>query len=903
MHVEEVMKQSIYGYSPEPTVFLKIYFDSFYSFRNAKEFLSKNIFNNGEQIRFKFFESNFPIVLRFMNDLEITGMSYIKVKEVVEEGMLHDGTKEYRANVNNLEPLPLSGEYFHLLPLKILSFDIECCGNSNSFPEAKRDPVIQIGNTIQRFGKEEQTRTIFCLKETAPISGADVRWFDDEREMLMAWSEFITKENPDILTGYNIKGYDFPYLNERAEALQIKEFGRIGRSDALFRVVNKQQSSNNFGAFDTKEVYIDGRIVLDMLHIVRREHKLRSYSLNAVSLHFLNEQKEDVPYSSMNSLQNGDAETRRRIASYCLRDTHLPLRLLDKLNVFVNYTELSRVTHVPFEFFSTRGAAIKVLSQIYYESKHSGFVVPDLDLMREETSYEGAFVLDPVKGFYSAPIAVLDFCSLYPSIIISKNLCYSTLMTRKQFDELGGRETPTGDYFCKASLKEGLLPRLLRNLLAARKEARAALKKEKDPWMRRALDARQLALKLCANSLYGFTGSPAGQLPCIEISQSTTGFGRQMISETKELIECNFNRKNGFAFDASIVYGDTDSVMVNFVHGPDGSADPGSSLEEAFRIGPQIAQLVSRNFEEPISLAFEKVYCPFLLMNKKRYAGLIYEEPSRPKKVDMKGIEAVRRDNCELVKNVVQKCLDKILYEKDIEGAIHHVKETVRKLYLEQIDMSELVISKTFTKETYAAKQTHATLVKKLRDRGQEVGIGERIPYVIVKGDKKMLTHEKSEDPLYVIEKGLQIDREYYIEQQLSKPLYRLFEPIMEDVSILFHGEHTRKAEQSGTYNGPLNAFVKSVEECVGCGKRGCIICTSCRPEFGQHYTKAAEKFNEKAKEFNECWVECQQCQGSVINEVLCVNRICPIWYKRMKIKKEIGPLHSRLQRLRELSW
>lgn len=912
--VQTVSKQSIYGYSSSTSSFLKLLFNTPQCFRHAKEFLENGILFDGIRIRFKTFESNFPFVLRFMNDMDITGMSYIRVESSNEITAPGETTREFVSSISFLKPEPLVGEYLRLLPLKILSFDIECCGAATSFPDASKDPVIQIGNTIQRFGEETQTRVIFCLKQTAPIPGSEVRWFEEEHELLSAWREFFLKENPDVITGYNIKGFDFPYILDRAEILNLKGFGLLGRSRRVSRVINRQQSSSAFGSFDARDISIDGRIIFDVLHIVRREYKLRSYSLNAVSYHFLKEQKEDVPYSSMSALQNGDPESRRRIASYCLRDTHLPLRLLDKLNILVNYTELSRVTCVPIDFFSTRGAAIKVLAQIYKEAGKYGYLVPDMENQVGESSFEGAFVMEPLKGFYSSPVAVLDFCSLYPSIIISKNLCYTTLLTRAQHAELGGIETPTGNYFCTAEQKEGLLPRILRNLLSTRKETRRKLRDITDPWIRRALDARQLALKICANSIYGFTGAPAGQLPCIEISQSTTGFGRQMIAKTKELIENNFNYESGYNFDAQIIYGDTDSVMINFIRKDShdaktndtkgaSAASSTSVLEEIFEVSEKIAKYVTDNFEKPIALAFEKVYYPYLLMNKKRYAGLIYSGVNKRDRIDMKGIETVRRDNCELVKNVVQTCLDKILLENDIEGAIRHVKDVVRNLYLEQIDMSQLVISKTYTKTDYATKQTHTALVEKLRERGQTVGVGDRIPYVIVKGDKKMLTHEKSEDPLYVIENGLPIDKEYYIEQQLSKPIQRIFESIIDNVSSLFHGEHTKQMEQSSVAKGPLNLFVKKRAECLGCRKPGAILCVNCREEYPKHYITALKQFNEKTKRFNECWVECQRCQGSIVDEVLCVNRICPIWYMRMKIKKEIEPLGEKLVKLQELTW
>lgn len=889
--VEKTEKTSIYGYHEEASTFFKVYFNNPSCFRAAKQMFESGLVVNGKKVQFKTFESNLPFVLRFMNDLQLSGMSYLQIKEYE---VINESPKLISTEFNFIKQLPFEGDYNKILPLSILSFDIECCSSTTSFPDASKDPVIQIGNTVSRFGEDMEIKTIFCLKETAPIPDANVHWFDKEEDLLIAWRDYFLEINPDIVIGYNIKSFDFSYLFDRAEKLKITDFGKIGRGERISKVINKQQSSKMFGTFDAKEVTIDGRLIFDLFHIIRRDHKLRSYSLNSVSVHFLDEQKEDVPPSSMYSLQNGTKETRARIASYCLKDTYLPLKIFDKLNILINYSELSRATYVPIDFFSTRGASIKVLSQIYREASLSGYLIPDYDITDEPAPYEGGFVMDPLKGFYSNPIAVLDFTSLYPSIMISKNLCYTTLLTKEQYNTIGGIQSPTNNYFCSSETKEGLLPKVLKKLLKSRSETKKLLKQETNPILRRSLDGRQYALKICANSLYGFTGATTGQLPCIEISQSTTSFGRDMISLTKKLIEENFCKNSGFSHDSQVIYGDTDSVMINFFE---------KDLNKVFEMSKIVSKFVSDQFEKPVSLEFEKVYNPYLLINKKRYAGLIYTNPTNPDKIDTKGIETVRRDNCELVKTVVESCLKKILFEKDLEGAKNIVKEIIRDLYTDKIDLSQLVISKTFTKNNYATKQAHTELAEKLKKRGVSVGIGDRIPYVIVKGDRKMAAYEKSEDPVYVLENNLPIDKEYYIEQQISKPVQRLFEPIMDNVSSLFHGEHTKVITRSVTMQGPMNMFVKTAEECVGCKKSGTILCSSCRPNFPKLFFEIQNKLNEKTMLFNSCWTECQRCQGSIVNEVLCVNRVCPIFYKRTKIKNEIGLIADKLAKLRNLSW
>ena len=258
--------------------------------------------------------------------------------------------------------------------------------------------------------------------------------------------------------------------------------------------------------------------------------------------------------------------------------------------------------------------------------------------------YEGATVIEPLRGFYDEPVTTLDFSSLYPSIMMAHNLCYSTLLAPQNASKLDSDDyirTPSGALFVKETVRKGVLPVILEELLAARKRAKADLKREKDPFKRAVLDGRQLALKISANSVYGFTGATVGKLPCLEISGSVTAFGRLMIEQTKTLVEEKYTVANGYDHDAVVIYGDTDSVMIKF-----GQDDVGASMD----LGREAADYVNTHFIRPINLEFEKVYFPYLLINKKRYAGMYWTKPETYDKMDAKGIETVRRDNSPLVK-------------------------------------------------------------------------------------------------------------------------------------------------------------------------------------------------------------------------------------------------------------
>ncbi|CAG8665710.1 3087_t:CDS:10, partial [Ambispora gerdemannii] len=617
-------------------------------------------------------------------------------------------------------------------------------------------------------------------------------------------------------------------------------------------------------------LHIEGRIQFDILQVMQRDYKLRSYTLNSVSAHFLGEQKEEVHHSIITDLQNGNSETRRRLAIYCLKDAFLPQRLMDKLMCFINYMEMARVTGIPFNYILARGQQIKVISQLFRKAFEQDLVIPSLKSENSDEPFEGATVIEPLKGYYDLPITTLDFSSLYPSIMMAHNICYTTLLDNNDITALNLKQdedyilTPVNARFVKTHRRKGVLPTILEDLLSARKKAKADLKNATDPFKRAVLDGRQLALKISANSVYGFTGATIGKLPCIEISSSVTAYGREMIEKTKQEVENHYKIINGYKHDATVIYGDTDSVMVKF--GVD-------NLEEAMKLGKEAADLVTSKFIKPINLEFEKVYFPYLLISKKRYAGLYWTNPNKWDKLDTKGIETVRRDNCLLVQNVIETCLRKILVDRDVEGAKEYTMKTISDLLQNKIDMSQLVITKALSKseDDYAGKQAHVELAGRMRkrDAGSAPTLGDRVAYVIVKSTKGAAAYERSEDPIYVLENNIPIDTKYYLDNQLSKPLMRIFEPILgEKAQHLLDGDHTRKiAVQTPTVGGLMKFAVKTAT-CLGCKtplpKNESAVCHHCTTKLGGLYHKQLDTVNKLEVQFARLWTQCQRCQGSL---------------------------------------
>ena len=725
------------------------------------------------------YDATLDFILRFMIEVDLVGCSWLTIppnKYTLATTGSKKSLLQYEVDVeaSDIVSHKPEGKWLTTAPMRRLSFDIECEGRKGVFPEPQHDSVIQIANyTWEHGSKEPVSKVIFTLKSCAAIVGAEVYSFEEERELLAAWSRFVRASDPDILTGYNIVNFDLPYLLDRAEALEVKEFPYLGRMAGRKTTMRKtRMSSSAFGTHESRSFSMDGRIVFDMLQLITREYKLRSYSLNSVSAEFLGQQKEDVHYSIISDLQKGDEQTRRRLAVYCLKDALLPVRLMDKLMSLTNYMEMARVTGIPLGWLVSRGHMIKVVSLLHKKSHVVDLVIPDMRNFGQSADggpqFEGATVIEPQKGMYYDPIATLDFASLYPSIIMAHNLCYSTLVRDEHKSRLKPEDysiSPSGACFVKKSVKKGILTNILEELLAARKQAKKDLKEATDPFLKSVLNGRQLALKISANAVYGFTGASVGKLPCMAISASTTAYGRQMIEKTKEEVEKRYK-------GANVVYGDTDSVMIKF--------GAGKSLQECMKLGEEAAEGISEIFPKPVKLEFEKCYHPYLLINKKRYAGLIWTNTKNYDKMDCKGIESVRRDNCRLVANVISSSLEILLKKQDKKMAVDMVKKVISDLLQNKIDVSLLVVSKALTKTDYENKQAHVVLAEKMkkRDPGTAPSLGDRVPYVIIKGTKNEPAYSRAEDPLYVLENNIPIDNNYYLENMLRKPLERIFEPI-----------------------------------------------------------------------------------------------------------------------------
>ena len=566
-------------------------------------------------------------------------------------------------------------------------------------------------------------------------------------------------------------------------------------------LVYKKLSSSALGDNALKILPMPGRFIFDLFHEVKKGYKLDSYKLDNVSKLYLGDNKIDMPPKEMFArFVEEDPVKLREVAEYCIKDTLLPHRLLSKLSILVNLLEMAKATWVPLCYLVERGQQIKVFSLLTKKAREMGFMVPTISWGQYSADgYEGATVLDAQKGAYYRPITALDFEGLYPSIMMAHNLCYSSMVMDSKYENIPGVTYETFGFYKFAQDVPSLLPSILLELKQFRKQAKKDMAQSTGA-LKEMYNGKQLAYKVSMNSVYGFTGASKGMLPCVQIASTVTLKGRSMIDETKAYVEKNFP-------GSKVRYGDTDSVMVEF---DVGNRTGKEAIEYSWEIGERAAEECTKLFKAPNNLELEKVYCPYFLYSKKRYAAKLWTKGKDGNMnmdyIDVKGLQLVRRDNTPHMREVCKELLDVVLESSDtgppkelaLQRAIELIEGDVpnEKLILSQ-GLSDSYKSKGFavsinSPDIKDINQAHVQVVRKMRERqpGSEPQSGDRVPYILLDtGDPKAKAFEKSEDPKYAKDNNLKVDYNYYFINKFLNPVCDLIEPLFEDPKEEIFGE------------------------------------------------------------------------------------------------------------------
>jgi DNA polymerase elongation subunit (family B) len=382
---------------------------------------------------------------------------------------------------------------------------------TKNMPSLKGDPIIQIGTTVHIYGSDKIVyRHIATLNSCDEIADAEVECFDTEEDLICGWKDLIVRLDPDIITGYNIFGFDMDYIWSRARELGKEEelavgFGRL--NDRQTTLLEQKLSSSALGDNILKYIDMDGVVAIDMFKVMQRDHKLDSYKLDNVASVFLGDHKEDLKPKDIFQKFGGTSADRRDIATYCLQDCALCNRLMHKLKVLENNVGMGNVCSVPLSYLFMRGQGVKIFSLVAKECRAKNYLIPVLkgfnpNAEDDSDGYEGAIVLEPKEGIYlEDPITVLDYSSLYPSSMIARNLSHDCFVnddtyakledqgisyltvTYDVYEGVGDKKRCVGKKECTfAQLpngEKGIIPSILQKLLTQRKNTRKKIEYER----------------------------------------------------------------------------------------------------------------------------------------------------------------------------------------------------------------------------------------------------------------------------------------------------------------------------------------------------------------------------------------------------------------------------------------
>lgn len=798
--LEKVEKFLPIGYSKEPTKLWKI------TIKNPSnvpllrdELKAKNFVKD-------VFEADILFRNRFMADKDIVGMGWYEVDGI---GVKTSIVKTEKAlTLKKIKPI----EKYENAHLKYLSIDIETYSEEFGMPDSSKDPIIIISLFFYPSFKGNNT-CVLVAKKTKNGFG-DVKMFSTEKDMLEEFLKIVEDFDPDIILGYNNTNFDLPYIEARLAANKLpKTLGRCNQKG-----INCTKLSSGC------KITIPGRIVVDVYSLIKEAvtkfgmyKGLKRFSLGDVSQLILGEGKVDVAHSEISKFWNDDGENFTKLINYSRKDAELPFRMLMEMNMLDKFFEISKVSGLVLQDVLDGGEAMRIEQLLLREFNRRGFIVPnkpdnqELNKRNEErisSGLKGGFVLSPEVGLHDKAVVYLDFKSMYPSIMIAFNICPTTLL--KEEKDVEKIVSPFGTAFVHPKIRKGVVPEIVEYLIKARDRVKKEMKNAKTEQEKKYLYAKQYAFKTVANAFYGYTGYLRARLYVLEIANTITATGRELIKRAKHIVETNTPYK--------VVYADTDSVMVKL---------DTDDVSEAFKIGNEIAKMINESIGYGLEMKVESVFKTMLILSKKRYAGWSFEENNGgyTDSIVTKGIETVRRDWCNLVSETLQETLEIILKEKDVRKALNIVKEKISDIKKGKMDINKLVITKSISKslKTYKGIQPHVELLKKMkrRDPSSAPGVGDRIGYVIVKGTGQV--SKRAEDPDYVIKHNIPIDSDYYIENQLLPPLERVFEALS-----IGKAEILGVGKQSGLVdilvNGkPESEYQEYLEEidgfvCVSCG-------------------------------------------------------------------------------------
>jgi len=654
--------------------------------------------------RYKILAADIPFIQRFYYDMNLGSAVNVVGKKVENESVFLDYTTDEVWNVEKIE----AGSSFRT-NLKILSFDLE--------------------NSIR-------THRILCLCCAIREEDKEIRYVvleGSEREIITEFIDLVIREDPDILTGYNIENYDIPYIIRRMRENGMGDTLNLGRNRGAM-------SPDKYGGWGCK-----GRVVIDAWKQVKKEKRPKRETLAYVSMNFLGIQKLDVDSSKMDLEWARDPE---KVIRYCKRDAELPILLLEKLGIIQKNIDLAQVSRLPLNDVINGRTSTLIDSILIRESDRRNIGVPLTIHSGNKESVTGGYVHKMSPGLFHW-LCVLDFKSMYPSIIIANNICFTTRSPQ------GKTVAPNGARFFGRERKEGILPGILQKLMKDRELAKEKSRNARSDDEREYYEGFQNAIKVLMNAFYGVFASNFYRFTDKSIGGAITSFARSNI--TMIINELEKER-------ITVLYSDTDSIFVQ---------SPFNALDTTTAFGRDLARRYSK---EGAVLEFEKILETFFAHGaKKRYVGKVIWP------VDgllVRGYEIRRSDSFDLLTETLEKVFSIILTPDEEEiavKALELIKEVISKTRQGDIDPEKLIISKTVQKKSHyknPERMANVQAMEKLLAMNHEFTPGMKVSYIVTNGK---ITPQEVE-PI-IDEENITItpDWDYYTER-LARALARITE-------------------------------------------------------------------------------------------------------------------------------
>eukprot|EP00667_Euglena_gracilis_P000356 EG_transcript_356 len=696
--------------------------------------------------------------------------------------------------------------------------------------------IRRVGETVFPYDLEK----VFSSKK-CPVPKRE----QTEKALLTSLMTEIQRTDPDMFVGHNFMGFDLDVLLHRLAANNIGNWSRIGKL-RLRQMPRLQTGAGGTGESTWEEkAVMSGRLVADTYLLAREYLKESSYKLLSLAVSqglegptgpITEDMVEEEAFFDVSKELNS-SEGIFKVVHWCDTKAVLSLALMYKMSIIPLTKRLTTLAGNLWSRTLTGSRAERIEYLLLHKFHAQKFIVPDKQKKvwevkddgdkdegeghsagRAKAKYAGGKVLEPKRGLYTDYVLLLDFNSLYPSIIQEYNVCFTTVERTERLADGTYSDPPVPSEDCllcddcrlqqlkaeedgagaTALVPKGqscrhrcILPKAIKELVDSRRQVKKLLAQEKDPQKREVLDIRQKALKLTANSIYGCLGFQSSRFYAQAIAQLVTGKGREALTNTVELVP-----KIDSSLD--VIYGDTDSVMIST-----GMQPP--DVAPALRMANAIKKEVNKVYR-CLEIDIDGIFKSILLLRKKKYACLMLKDLAKGDRADnikqeVKGLDMVRRDWCGLSQATSQVVLNCILSGRpmdEILDSIHaHLSDLADKVRNHQVELKEYVITKSLTKapEQYAdrAIQPHVQVALRMKEQKQSVQTHDLIPYIIcdsesinpevlrVKSDfdksklaNKAFHYDEVRNPAL----GLKPDLEWYLATQIHPPVARLCEQI-----------------------------------------------------------------------------------------------------------------------------